>query len=129
MGIFEGFPFVNKEERERRAREFNERVFPFGVETQREAVKGLLTELIPASPHKPDILLFAFIVAKDAYTAKGKGTQGIDAAHRALDRALRKGEREKALILAAVQADAEITTLDAYPTAEQVRAKAEHQIK
>ena len=47
MGLFDGFPFVSKEERERRRKDFEKRVAPFGVEEQREKLKALLAELFP----------------------------------------------------------------------------------
>jgi hypothetical protein len=125
MGILDGFPFVSKEERVRREQEFDNRVLPFGIEQQRDAVKRLLSALIPDGIDKPETLLFAFLVAKDAYTKNYKGDPGTDAARKQLDRILRRSEREKALILAAVKLDTEITSLDDYPTAEEVLAAAE----
>ncbi|MDR1953494.1 MAG: hypothetical protein LBQ21_03325 [Clostridiales Family XIII bacterium] len=125
MGILNGFPFITKEERVRREQEFNNRVFPLGVEQQRDAAALLLSELIPEGRTKPDMLLFTFIVAKDAYMKNGKGEPGETAARRALGRVMRKNEREKALILSAIKLEAEITSMDDYPTAEEVLAAAE----
>jgi hypothetical protein len=121
MGFLDGFPFVNRDERRRREKEFDSLVFPLGVDDQRKAAVKLLSDLIPPDgPNKPNILLFAFIVAKEAYVINEKGESGLAAARRELDRALRKDKREKDLILAAVVLDAEATSLDDYPTAEQV---------
>lgn len=125
MGILSGFPFTTKEERVRQEQEFNHRVFPLGIEQQRDAAQNLLSALIPDGKNKPEMHLFAFIVAKEAYIKNGKGEPGTAAARKALGRVLRKSEREKALILAAVKLDAESTSLAAYPTAEEVLATAE----
>ncbi|MCL2111220.1 MAG: hypothetical protein FWH32_02995 [Clostridiales bacterium] len=118
MGWFEGFPFVSKEERERRRRDFEKRVTPFGVEEQREKTRETLKGLFPDIDATDAI--FAFFNAKDAYTyaetkeeayvkakLKLRGTKWIDG-------------RTETVMLRFIELENEIASLDDYPTAADV---------
>ena len=118
MGWFDGFPFVTKEERERRKRDFEKRIAPFGVEEQREKLKATLSELFP----KEDQLdvVFAYYDAKDAYTAKETAEEGIRAARLKLRKARWVDGRKETIMLRLIELEIGLTSLDEYPTAADV---------
>ena len=118
MGWFEGFPFTSKEERERRRRDFEKRVTPFGAEEQREKLRATLKGLFP------DIDLtdatFAFFDAKDAYTYKETREEGYVAARFKLRRNRWIDGRNEAIMLRFIEMESDIESLDDYPDAEDV---------
>ena len=118
MGWFDGFPFVSKEERERRRKDFEKRVVPFGLEKQRDKLRETLTDLFP----KADITdaTFAFYDAKDAYTSKEEKQDGLIAAKQKLQKVRWIDGRTEAIMLRFVELENEITSLDEYPTAADV---------
>jgi len=118
MGLFDGFPFVSKEERERRKKDFEKRVAPFGVEEQREKLKELLSELFPGGDIKDS--LFAYYDAKDAYNYKEEKEDGIAAARVKLRKARWVDGRKETIILRLIEMENELTSLDDYPTADEV---------
>ena len=120
MGWFDGFPFVSKEERERRRKEFEKRVAPFGVDDQREKLSSTLKELFP-DLNTTDAM-FAFFDAKDAYTYKEDKEEGYRAAKNKLRRQRWIDGRKETIMLRFLELENEITSLDDYPTAEQVLA-------
>ena len=118
MGWFDGFPFTSKEERERRRKEFEKRVVPFGVEAQREKLKTLLKELFPKIDSTDAV--FSFFDAKDAYTKKETKEEGIVAARQKLRKTRWIDGRTEAIMLRLVELENEITSLDEFPTAADV---------
>ena len=118
MGWFDGFPFVSKEERERRKKDFDKRIAPFGIEEQREKLKSLLKELFP----KVDIMdsMFVFYDAKDSYTKRETPEEGIMAARLRLKRTKWVDARSEAILLRLIELEVGITSLDEYPTAQDV---------
>ena len=120
MGWFEGFPFVSKEERERRRKDFEKRVVPFGVEAQREKLKGTLKELFPGVDSTD--AAFAFFDAKDAYTKKETKEEGYVAAQIKLRRTRWIDAGKEAIMLRFIELESEITSLDEFPTAAEVLA-------
>jgi len=118
MGWFEGFPFTTKEERERRRRDFEKRLAPFGVEEQREKLKVTLGELFPGID-QPD-LLFAYYDAKDAYTLKETDEEGHIAARVKLRKARWIDGRKETIMLRLIELERGLTSLDDYPTAKDV---------
>jgi hypothetical protein len=125
MGLLDGWPFRSREESERRAREFDERVMPLGA-AQKEKARKVLAELRPAdSRNDSKELLFGYLVAKDKYVLKGKGEDGMAAMSSELSRLKFLSPEEKRLIKALVKYDSEVIDLDYYPTAEKIRAAIE----
>jgi hypothetical protein len=120
MGWFDGFPFTSKEERERRRKDFEKRVAPFGVEEQRAKLQETLKELFP----KVDVMdaTFAFFNAKDAYTYKETKEEGYAAASMKLQKTQWIDGRARTIMLRFVELENEITSLDEYPTASDVLA-------
>ena len=121
MGLLDGL-FVSKEERARRAREFDQRVFPFGLEAQRQAARDLLSTQLGKGRSKDNELLFAFIVAKDKYLLENKGDAGYQAAVRQLKKLGWISKDQKNFILAFLLLETRIQSLDEYPTEEDVHA-------
>jgi hypothetical protein len=119
MGWFEGFPFVSREERERRRREFEKRVVPFGLEEQRGKLKETLIGLFPDLNYTE--AMFAFYDAKDAYTLKEKGEAGLAAARLKLKKLRWIDARKEQLLLRLVELESEIGSLDEFPAAAQVK--------
>ena len=121
MALFEGFPFVTKEERERRRKNFEKRIAPFGVEAQREKLREALKELFPDI----DITdaMFAFFDAKDAYTNdKETKEEAYEAARPRLRKQRWIDGRTETIMLRFIELENEITSLDEYPTKKQVMA-------
>jgi len=118
MGWFEGFPFVSKEERERRRREFEKRIAPFGVEKQQVKQKALLAELFPKDDQLD--ILFAYYDAKDAYTYKETKEEGIVAARMKLRKARNIDGRKETIMMRLIEMEIALTSLDDYPTAKEV---------
>ena len=118
MGWFEGYPFVSREERERRRKDFEKRITPFGVEDQREKLKETLGGLFPGL-NMTDAM-FAFYNAKDAYTYKEDREEGYMAAKARLRKQRWIDGRNETIMLRFIELESELTSLDDYPTAEQV---------
>jgi len=118
MGWFDGFPFQSKEERDRRKRDFEKRVTPFGVEAHREKLKAVLAELFPSIDQTD--LLFAYFDAKDAYSFKETKDEGIVAAQAKLRKHRWLDGRKETILLHLIDMDMRIQSLDAFPTARDV---------
>jgi hypothetical protein len=120
MGLLDGFPFVSKEERERRRKDFEKRVAPYGVEEQREKLTETLKELFPKVD--PMDTMFAFYDAKDAYTYKETKEEGYAAARLRLRRQRWIDGRKETIMLRFIELESEAASLDDYPTADDVLA-------
>ena len=118
MGWFDGFPFVSKEERDRRRRDFEKRIAPFGVEVQREKLKEILKELFPDRDVTDS--LFVYFDAKDAYTNKETPEESYAAAKLKLRRQRWVDGRKETIILRLIELELEITSIEEFPTAKQV---------
>ena len=118
MGWFDGFPFISKEERDRRRRDFEKRVTPFGVEEQREKLTVMLKKLFPRV--NTTDAMFAFFDAKDAYTYKETKEEGYMAAKARLRKQRWIDGRNETIMLRFIELENGLTSLDDYPTAEQV---------
>ena len=118
MGWFDGFPFVSKEERERRKKEFEKRIAPFGVDAQREKLRAVLIELFPKTDSMES--MFAYYDAKDAYTKKETDAEGMAVARIKLSRHKWINKRNESIMLRLIELEKEIESLDDFPTAEDV---------
>ena len=118
MGWFDGFPFVTKEERDRRRKEFEKRIAPFGIEEQREKIRATLKELFPKVDQTD--ALFTFYDAKDAFTKKDTKEEGLLAARARLRRQRWVDGRSEAILLRFVEIENEIESIDDFPTAADV---------
>jgi len=118
MGLFDGFPFVSKEERERRRKDFEKRIVPFGVEEQREKLKETMKELFPGVDRTDAI--FVYFNAKDAYTLKETKEEGEVAARMKLKNVKWVDGRAIAIILRLIELETGIMSLDEFPTAKDV---------
>ena len=118
MGMFDGFPFVSKEERERRRKDFEKRVAPFGVEDQREKLKETLSGLFPGADLTD--IMFKYYNAKDAFTIKETKEEGLMAAQMKLRRTQKMDGRTETILIRLIELDTELTSLDDFPTAEEV---------
>ena len=118
MGWFDGFPFMSKEERDRRRKDFEKRVVPFGAEAQREKLKETLKELFPKVDNMDAV--FAFFDAKDAYTRKDTPEEGYAAARQRLRKQRWVNGRTETIMLRFIEMELLITSLDEFPTAAQV---------
>ena len=121
MGWFDGFPFQSRADMEKEKRDFERRVFPFGLE-QRDCARAVLSELFPKI--KNDIeLLFAFINSKDIYMQDEQTQEGLDRARHQMKKLRNLTEQDKEKILTLVVLDASAPSLEAYPTAQDVLAR------
>jgi len=118
MGLFDGFPFVSKEERERRRRDFEKRVVPFGVEEQRGKLKGILKELFPGVDITDAV--FVYFNAKDAYTNKETKVEAEFAARQKLKNVRWVDGQGVAKMLRLIELETGIESLEEFPTAQDV---------
>ena len=118
MGFFDGFPFTSKDERERKRKDFEKRVVPFGTEASREKLRAVLKELFP----KVDVMdsTFAFYNAKDAYTLRETEEEGRAAARFKLEKTKDIDDRAVSIFIRLIELEMKITSLDEYPTAQDV---------
>ena len=114
--------FVSKEERQRRAKEFDGRVFPFGMEEQRETVRKLLSTQLGKGRGKENELLFAYLIAKDKYLLNDKGEKGLKNACAQLKNLGWLSKGQKKFILALVLMDTEIQSIEEYPSEDDIYA-------
>jgi hypothetical protein len=124
MGILDGFLFISKDERRRRQKDFDNRVFPFGVEAQRPLVEKALSELVDDRNNSAEIQLFAYLSAKDKYILHEKSEKALALAKKEIERVIRKNNRAVSLILSLIQLDSEISSIEDYPSAPAIRAHA-----
>jgi len=118
MGWFDGFPFVSKKERERRTRDFQKRVTPFGVEEQREKLRATLEGLFPGQDQTD--VMFTYYNAKDAFTYEDTPEEGDVAARRKLRRARWIDGQKEAIMMKLLEMEMALESLDDYPTAKDV---------
>lgn len=121
MGWFDGFPFQSKEDMEKEKRDFEKRVFPFGME-QRDCARAVLQQLIPHIKSDTE-LLFAFINSKDIYMKNDQTDEALARARQQMKKLRYFTEEDKDMILTLVQLDAAAPSLDAYPTAQDVLSR------
>ena len=120
MGWFDGWPFKSKEQQEKEERDFQKRVFPFGME-QRDAALAVLKEGT-TSKLKDSEKLFAFICAKDACLLNGgEAEDGLQKAEATLDKQKWIPKEDRCFILTFMRLEIRATSLEDYPTAEDVR--------
>lgn len=120
MGLFDGFPFKSKEQAQREQKDFEKRVFPFGLE-QREAARAVLAAVIPGQKHDNE-RLFAFISAKDNYILDEMSEEALNKSRAKLATMKWLSAEEIELVLALVRLDSAIQSLEDYPTPQQVTA-------
>ncbi len=120
MGIFSGFPFQTKAQMQAEQDAFEKRVFPFGVDAAREKARVLLAPYATKKVGERE-LLFAYISSKDAYALDGGGDEGLAAAKRALKRQNWLPADAVSAILALVHLEEGRTSIDEFPTAEELR--------
>ena len=118
MGWFDGFPFQSREDMEREKRDFERRVFPLGL-AQRDAARTVLRELIPHIKSDSESL-FAFISAKDIYMLNEQTDEALARARAQMKKLRYFTEEDKDKILALLLLDATATSLEEYPTAQEV---------
>ncbi len=121
MGWFDGFPFQSREQMDKEKRDFEKRVFPFGL-AQRDCARAVLQQLVPNKKFEGEAL-FAFISSKDIYMQNEQSPEGLQHARKQLKRMRFFSEEDKDKILALVVLDAAAPSLEEYPTAEAVLAR------
>lgn len=122
MGWFDGFPFKSREQMARERQEFEDRVFPLGME-QRDYALRILQELLPKKLPDEE-KLFAFISSKDTYKSNKDPEKGLQLARTALLRQRHLTEEGVAAVLALVRLDDQAQSLAEYPSVEAVRKAA-----
>lgn len=122
MGLFSGFPFQSREDMEKEKQEFLSRVFPLGLE-QRDAAQKVLEELLPQKKHHREYL-FVFISAKDRYTSSDRSEAVLEKAVNQAGPRKWLTQRDKNIISTLVRMDVDVTSLEEYPTPQQVLQQA-----
>ncbi|MEG1305123.1 MAG: hypothetical protein RR058_06435 [Oscillospiraceae bacterium] len=114
------FSFKSKEVREKESKEYENKIFPFGLE-QRELAANALMPLMHKKTNRVTTL-FGFVSAKQIYL----DTDGNEEKQRARLIGCRyyKADEIK-YILALVKLDCAIESLDNYPNSDTVRATAD----
>lgn len=121
MGLFDGFPFQSKDEVERQRQDFEKRVFPLGLK-QREAARLVLRKLIPHVKNDSE-LLFAFISSKDVYMINEQSEKAFALARAQMKKLRYFSEEDKDKIMALLLLDVRVSSLEEYPTEEDVLKK------
>jgi len=127
MGYFEDWFFVSKKEHKRRLDELSVKIFQFGDEAQRPLVIKVLRDLYGDMKRMSDEdRIFAFVSSKNQYIIdKDSGTKASEAGVRAQLKKLGwKDEARVRLMIAFLQLDEAAGSLEAYPTAADVRSRA-----
>lgn len=123
MGWLDGWPFKSRDQQFKEQAEFERRVFPFG-EGQREKALTVLRQVVPNPKIRDNELLFAFLSAKDKYV---QGEMTLDALEEAREHMVKmrwlRGVNVEP-VLALVRLEADIDSLEDYPTAEDVQKAA-----
>jgi hypothetical protein len=124
MNIF-GIEILSKEEKEKRRQDYIHQIFPFGEDTQKKLVTKLLREVCPTSKSRDEELLFVFISGKDSYLKGQPGPGGLD--YIFSKNSIRKWlpQEDLRMVVALIYLERDITDLEAYPTADEVRAAAQ----
>lgn len=129
LNIFDGFPFKSFKQMEKERKRYERRIFPFGMQAQRDAAKTVLRELIPNPKVADEERLYAFISVKDLYTREvEEDDEPADqeemetAARKQLARLRWMTEEDKVAIFTLVRLECRITSLEEYPTAQDVLA-------
>lgn len=118
MGWFDGFPFKSREQIEKDRKRFQGRMLPFG-DPQKQAALAVLKQV--ASPKlREEELLFAFFTAKDKYLLGQEDSTEVEDAQRALKRVPGLLPQDKQIVVALVLLDCALTSLEEYPTPQQV---------
>ncbi len=118
MGLFDGWPFKTREQEEKEKKDFEKRVFHLGIE-QREAARAVIKEGTSAKL-KDKEGLFAFICVKDAYTQGEEDNNGPEFAQNAMKKQKWIKKDDMKFIYALVCLDVRTSSLETYPTAEDV---------
>lgn len=120
MGWFDGFPFKSKTQMERERREFESRIFPFGLEAQRAAALAVLRAVVQNDKLPNEELLYCFIAAKDAYLSVDTQSEGLAAMDKIFGRQRKLAEEERRKITALVLLDNKAPSLEEYPRPSEV---------
>lgn len=119
MGWFDGFPFKSREQVEKERKIFVNKIFPLGLE-QREKALAVLKEVTGPKLSANEVL-FAFICAKEAYLNEEEEEKRVQAALHAMQRQRELRQQDKAAIVALLELELGIDSLESYPTAGQVK--------
>ena len=123
MGWLDGFSFKTKEQREKESKAFEKQVFPLGI-WQRDAARAVL-EQFEMPKISSEQRLFAFICAKEKHTEKEDAREALQSAADELNRHRWLPPNARTVITALLLLEAGAEDLERYPTAEQVRQKAQ----
>lgn len=123
MKWFDGFPFKSREQLKKQQQEYEQRILPLG-EAQRQQVLGVLRQLYAGTKWTDSELLYLFFNAKEQFLEGETPEDGLALAAAGLAGSSLAKKLDTKPLLALVQLDAPLTSLDAYPTAEQVRSAA-----
>ncbi|MDR1134818.1 MAG: hypothetical protein LBL49_01355 [Clostridiales Family XIII bacterium] len=118
---FLGLSFESPEERRQKQKEFEKKIFPFGLDAHRELVKDRLAQIM-TSPILDEERMFAFIVAKEKYLLEDNSAEGMMRARLQLKKIRDLNEADIELIIALVHLDSRLTSLEGYPTPQMIRA-------
>lgn len=124
MGLFDGFPFASREQQEKDRAAFEKRVFPLGL-AQRDKAREVLQQLLAGKRTRDTDRLFAYITAKDSYTQQQDPANALAAAQDTLKKQKWLTDESRRTMLALVLLEADTQTLENYPTADDVRRKAQ----
>lgn len=132
MGFIDWFTFKSKEEREADERRYRRYVFPYG-DKQREAVAGLIAELMPKEP--ASTAMAVFLIGKEGYLGSIRmhpedreartEAQRVSGAVQALKKQLLgKNSVYIPTYLALILADVSVGEELIYPSPDELRARA-----
>jgi len=119
MAFLEGWFYVNRKEQQQRLDDMSEKIFQFGDEAQRPAVVKVLGDLYGNERRfSSQDQMYAFISAKNQYV------RNVNDARAQLKKLGWKDDERIRLMIALLELDGAAESLNAYPTAADVRRRA-----
>lgn len=109
-------------QREKEQEEFDKKILPMG-QPQLEAARGVLAVVLSKRLYESE-RMFTFISGKDKYIEGGKGAAGTEEAKKYLAAQKRLTPQDRVVLLEFIRLEAELESLENYPTPEQVLALA-----
>ena len=116
-------PPQSKEDQQRQMEELDARIFPLGAE-ERARVTDALRRLLSSKFGDPENL-FTFVAAKEAYVRKTDSEDGLRAGWKILGLQGWLKKRDRALVLALIELESGIGSLEDFPADAEIIHRAE----
>lgn len=120
MGILDDWPFKSREKQKEEEAALRRLAFPFGEE-HREKLFILLETLVGGKMSREE-KMFCYLSAKQLYAKAGE--EALGEVEKTLRRLRMKDPNDRRAVIALLQIDTALPSLDAFPSVEAVQARA-----